>query len=165
MKCRTVAKIFGIITIAVVIPACTLYAQRVMVAVQEPVGYLGPGEEILYPAFALQILDANANENMQEYVTGWGGAMPAKIESLPSEGVGAVYSEDGSLSIVNYNSGSVTSQPTMAATEFICNDEYLIDGLKTLNAGWSNRDVEFVLKTTVVDAVAGPPVVVAANVW
>jgi hypothetical protein len=56
----------------------------------------------------------------------------------------------------------ITGAGTQAAGEFVSNPKYLEPGLRNAPAGWQKRNLEFVLETTVTDAVAGPPHVVAA---
>ncbi len=61
--------------------------------------------------------------------------------------------------------GGIAASGTQAATEFITTPSQLIPALSKLPPGWSNRNVEFVISTTVTEDVAGPPSVVAASVW
>lgn len=55
------------------------------------------------------------------------------------------------------------NEVTPAAAEFVTRDSYL----SSFGRGWSdpNQNVEFVLSTTVVDGVSGPPELIAQAVW
>ena len=54
---------------------------------------------------------------------------------------------------------------TIAATQFVTSQHYL-DQLDAKGyGGWKNRNIEIVLKTSVVGFKAGPPVIVAVDVW
>jgi hypothetical protein len=54
---------------------------------------------------------------------------------------------------------------TQAAGEFVSSSRYLQEGLANAPAGWQNRNLEVLLKTTVTDSVAGPPHVIATYAW
>ena len=54
---------------------------------------------------------------------------------------------------------------TEAASEFVASPQYLGQILKTVPAGWENRNLEMVLKSNVIDGKVGPPVLVAVTVW
>ncbi len=57
------------------------------------------------------------------------------------------------------------SYGTQAASEFATAPRYLDQMLKSAPAGWQNQNVEFVLKSDVIDGKAGPPTLVASTVW
>jgi len=61
--------------------------------------------------------------------------------------------------------GGIGTHGTQAATEFITNNAYLNAGLRALDPSWPNRNLVFVLKTTVTDSVVGPPTIVTSQVW
>jgi len=52
-----------------------------------------------------------------------------------------------------------------AAAQLVSNPVYLRDALRSAPADWKNKNIEFVVKTDVVDSVAGPPQVVAEYFW
>lgn len=54
---------------------------------------------------------------------------------------------------------------TQAAGELVSSSRYLQEGLAGAPAGWQNRNLEVLLKTTVTDSVAGPPHVIATYAW
>lgn len=56
----------------------------------------------------------------------------------------------------------ISSAGTQAAAEFVSNARLLDQGIRNAPPEWQRRNVEFVLETTVIDDVAGPPRVVAA---
>ncbi len=54
---------------------------------------------------------------------------------------------------------------TQAAGEFISGRDYLERAFKDAPPGWSNKNLQVVLETTVTDSVAGPPRVIATHFW
>ena len=52
-----------------------------------------------------------------------------------------------------------------AAAQLVSNPTYLGDALRSAPSDWKNKNVQFVVKTEVVDSVAGPPQVVASYFW
>lgn len=54
---------------------------------------------------------------------------------------------------------------TQAAGEFVSSARYLEEGLANAPAHWQNRNLQILLETTVTDAVAGPPHVIARYTW
>jgi hypothetical protein len=54
---------------------------------------------------------------------------------------------------------------TEAASEFVQAPQYLAELAAKLPRGWENRNLEVVLKTDVIGAKAGPPVLVSAYSW
>jgi hypothetical protein len=52
-----------------------------------------------------------------------------------------------------------------AAAQLISNEGYLENALRSAPADWQHKNVQFVVKTEVVDSVAGPPQIVAAHYW
>jgi hypothetical protein len=52
-----------------------------------------------------------------------------------------------------------------AAAQFISIPEYLAEGLRTAPPDWRRKNMEVVVRTTVIDSVAGPPHVVASYFW
>ena len=59
----------------------------------------------------------------------------------------------------------ITSEGTQAAGEFVSSPRALEAALNSLGNNWQQKNVEFVLKTTVTDSVAGPPILVAEYAW
>jgi hypothetical protein len=54
---------------------------------------------------------------------------------------------------------------TEAASEFVQSPQHLADLAAKLPRGWENKNLEVVLKTNVIGAKAGPPVLVTAYTW
>jgi len=54
---------------------------------------------------------------------------------------------------------------TQAAGEFISTQDFLADGLATAPPDWQKKNLQVVVATTVTDAVAGPPRVIATYFW
>jgi hypothetical protein len=54
---------------------------------------------------------------------------------------------------------------TQAASELVTSPQYLEAALHTLPPDWTQKDLQFVVHTTVTDSVTGPPQVVATYVW
>jgi hypothetical protein len=54
---------------------------------------------------------------------------------------------------------------TAAAGEFLSNSAYLRQALQQAPSSWERRNVQFVLKTRLLRATAGPPEVIAAHYW
>jgi hypothetical protein len=54
---------------------------------------------------------------------------------------------------------------TQAAAEFVSSPQYLEDALRTAQPDWMNKNLQFVVQTTVTDAIPGPPQVVAIYMW
>jgi hypothetical protein len=54
---------------------------------------------------------------------------------------------------------------TEAASSLASSPEYLAQLSKGIATGWANRNIEVVLKTDVLDSKAGPPTIVASEVW
>lgn len=54
---------------------------------------------------------------------------------------------------------------TEAASEFVQSPQHLAELAAKLPRGWENRNLEFVLKTNVIGAQAGPPVLVTTYTW
>lgn len=54
---------------------------------------------------------------------------------------------------------------TQAAGEFISRQDFLAEGLRTAPPDWQKKNLQVVVATTVTDAVAGPPRVIAAYFW
>lgn len=63
------------------------------------------------------------------------------------------------------SAGGITHYGTQAAGEFLVNPEYLRAGLARLPAGWQKRNLQFVLKTTVIGTNITPPQVIAVHTW
>lgn len=59
----------------------------------------------------------------------------------------------------------ITAPGTDAAAQFISDPNYLGEALKSAPADWKKKNMQFVVKTEVVDAVAGRPQVVASYFW
>jgi len=59
----------------------------------------------------------------------------------------------------------ITAPGTDAAAQLISDPDYLAEGLKSAPADWKKKNMQFVVKTEVVDAVAGRPQVVASYFW
>jgi hypothetical protein len=54
---------------------------------------------------------------------------------------------------------------TEAASEFVQAPQHLADLSAKLPPGWENKNLEVVLKTNVIGAKAGPPILVTAYTW
>ena len=52
-----------------------------------------------------------------------------------------------------------------AAAQLVSNPTYLAEALRSAPTDWKNRNIQFVVRTEVVDSVAGPPQVVANYFW
>jgi hypothetical protein len=59
----------------------------------------------------------------------------------------------------------ITQSGTRAAAEFITSPQGIRDLVSSAPAGWSNKNVEFVLQTKVVNDIPTSPTVVAVRVW
>ena len=90
---------------------------RVMIAVQNATGIIQTvGTQALVPALSMQFVDAqtdtpsnNTNNGANLFISGWSAAMPASIQNFPVEQMGGVYSEDGSFTLINYNTEAVAT--------------------------------------------------------
>ncbi len=71
-------------------------------------------------------------------------------------------SKTGQFTII---AAGIHGSGTQAAGEFISNPDFLERGLRTVSADWQEKNMEVVLKTTIMDSVAGPPQVIASYVW
>jgi hypothetical protein len=101
-------------------------ANRVLIAIQNP-SALSKG--------ALQIVDAYYdtryaynNVNKTFTISGYAGALPASIQSMPEEQAGVVYGAgDGSFMLVNYSketsSGAAASLTGLSSSVFITHNE------------------------------------------
>jgi hypothetical protein len=88
------------------------FSSRVLVLVQNPMN----ADDVIAPQYSLQIENAtygNEGAALNPYawptIRGWSSATPASIENLSAQGVGAVSNEDGSLSLINYATETVSS--------------------------------------------------------
>lgn len=54
---------------------------------------------------------------------------------------------------------------TESAGEFASNPKYLEEVLRTAPAGWQTKNMEVVVKTTIIDSIPGPPQPVATYFW
>jgi len=59
----------------------------------------------------------------------------------------------------------ITAPGSDAAAQLISDPGYLAAGLKSAPPDWKKKNMQFVVKTEVVDSVAGPPQVVASYFW
>jgi hypothetical protein len=59
----------------------------------------------------------------------------------------------------------IKSYGTQAAGELVSNSEYLEKALRTAPPDWQGKNLQIVVQTTVTDAIAGPPQVVAVYAW
>jgi hypothetical protein len=59
----------------------------------------------------------------------------------------------------------IKSYGTQAAGELVSNSDYLEKALHTAPKDWQGKNLQIVIQTTVTDAIAGPPQVVAVYVW
>lgn len=86
---------------------------RVLVAVQNPAGLTSSGATVIAPTYSMQFLDALHDQvsgsGQSLVISGWTTPLPAYIQNLPVEQMGAVYSENGSLTIVDYSAEAVAS--------------------------------------------------------
>jgi hypothetical protein len=54
---------------------------------------------------------------------------------------------------------------TQASAEFVSSPQYLEEAVRTASPDWKNKNMQFVVQTTVTDAIPGPPQVVAIYMW
>ncbi len=59
----------------------------------------------------------------------------------------------------------ITAPGSEAAAEVAAKQEYLQEALRNAPSDWPRKNVQIVVKATVIDAVAGPPEIVAVYVW
>jgi hypothetical protein len=59
----------------------------------------------------------------------------------------------------------IMADGTQAAAEFVSSPDYLAQALKTVKPDWTNKNLQFVVHTSVTDSVPGPPQVVAMFLW
>jgi hypothetical protein len=59
----------------------------------------------------------------------------------------------------------ITAPGTDAAAQFVSNPEYLSELARTAPVGWEKKNIQVVVQTSVIDAGASPPHVVAAYFW
>ncbi|MGD0832630.1 MAG: hypothetical protein ABR907_16985 [Terracidiphilus sp.] len=59
----------------------------------------------------------------------------------------------------------ISADGTQAVSEFVSNPEYLKKALQNAPPNWAQKNLQIVVHTTVTDAVAGPPQVVAVYFW
>lgn len=59
----------------------------------------------------------------------------------------------------------IKSYGTQAAGELVSNPEYLEKALRAAPSDWQRKNLQIVVQTTVTDAIAGPPQVVAVYAW
>lgn len=71
-------------------------------------------------------------------------------------------SKTGQFTVI---AAGITGNGTEAAGEFISNQTFLERGLRGAPSDWQKKNLELVLKTTVSDAMAGPPQVLATFAW
>jgi hypothetical protein len=60
---------------------------------------------------------------------------------------------------------SMTFRGNSASGDFLTNAAYLRDALKDAPAGWDHKNLQIVIKTTLVSGMAGPPKVIAKHYW
>src|SRR5215475_11730500 len=63
------------------------------------------------------------------------------------------------------SAAGVGSPGTQAAGEVISNPEYLQEALRTAPPDWDKKNIQLVVQTNVIDAIPGPPHVVASYYW
>jgi len=71
-------------------------------------------------------------------------------------------SNTGQFTVV---AAGISGSGTQTAGDFVSKPDLLEKAIRELPAGWQNKNVEFVLQTSVTDSVAGPPSVVAFYIW
>jgi hypothetical protein len=59
----------------------------------------------------------------------------------------------------------ITAPGTDAAAQFVSAPKYLSEFTKTAPPGWEKKNMQVVVQTSVIDAGASPPHVVAAYFW
>ena len=59
----------------------------------------------------------------------------------------------------------ITHFGTQAAAEFLTNESYFAEALQNAPADWSRKNFQVVLSTQVMSGTAGPPKVLAIDVW
>ena len=89
---------------------------RVLVAVQNPSGTTGNNDNFIAPQLSMQIVSATNDSSLASgspaFIASWDGANPARIENLPAEHLGAVFTENSSLELVDYAKEAVSSNFT-----------------------------------------------------
>jgi hypothetical protein len=63
------------------------------------------------------------------------------------------------------STAGILADGTQAAAEFVSTSTYLEEALRTAQPDWAKKNLQFVVHTTVTDAVPGPPQVVAIYMW
>jgi hypothetical protein len=63
------------------------------------------------------------------------------------------------------STAGILSQGTQAAAEFVSSSAFLEEALRTAQSDWANKNLQFVVQTTVTDSVPGPPQVIAIYMW
>jgi hypothetical protein len=63
------------------------------------------------------------------------------------------------------STAGILADGTQAAAEFVCSSKYLEEALRTVPSDWTKKNLQFVVRTTVTDAIPGPPQVVATYTW
>ncbi|HEY1767364.1 MAG TPA: hypothetical protein VGG26_06895 [Terracidiphilus sp.] len=99
---------------------------RVMIAIQNP-GALSKGALEVVDAF-YDIRSGYTGQPGSFSISGFGGALPISIQSMPEEQIGAVYGAgDGSLALVNYQtekaSGTVSGLNGLSSSIFITRNQ------------------------------------------
>jgi len=61
--------------------------------------------------------------------------------------------------------GGITAAGSDAASEFVSNPDYLAAAFRSAPTNWDYKNLQVVVRTAVVDSIAGPPQVVAINYW
>jgi hypothetical protein len=59
----------------------------------------------------------------------------------------------------------ILADGTQAAAEFVSSSKYLEEALRTAPSDWMKKNLQFVVQTTVTDAIPGPPQVIAVYSW
>src|ERR1017187_4370470 len=95
---------------------------RVLVAIQNPSALAKGGLEILDAYYDIRYAYNNINKTFP--VSGYSGALPATIQNMPEEQLGAVYGAgDGSLTLINYGkestSGTQSGLNALSSSVFI----------------------------------------------
>jgi hypothetical protein len=86
-------------------------------------------------------------------------------ETAPEEYAIAARVIDPSIERNVFLIAGVADRSTSAASEFLTNEAYVRDALTKAPSDWPKKNVEFVLKSSLVGGVAGPPRVVAQWFW
>jgi len=119
------------------------------------------------PFLHFALLEQNGKTMIREQIAGgrvWNSNFPSSLESGEDYAILArlLDSKTGQFTIIL---AGLTGSGTQTAGEFASNRESIEKLVRNGPANWQTENMELVLKTTVMDSVAGPPEVVASYYW